>query len=651
VLKEDVAEFPENVPASVRQVALHCLEKKPANRFQSAQDLAFAIVALGAGSVSVTAPALTASAPASRRRWVAVPAAFALLLAGVLGGLRFAGSPPPDVGQQRHRLLVSETNAFPLPRWSPDGKSITYGTFAGIFVQSLDSAIPNLVVKMVDAPAPFFSADGLRVWYTSWQDGRSVWSVSATGGEPQKVLGNLGGFVVMDGGALSPDGKSLVVAAASGETLTLAVSSPPGTAPRPLAGAPVFPTMSVVRARIRFSHDGSKLLAVFLLDRENTELWTMPWPPGKGEARRVPVVLREHEVAANADWMTDNRHIVIATAPAGAHVVSGRLVLADSQSGAAWALTADNAGAADASVSHDGRIVFSRTREIYDLMEFPVDGSAATELLATDWVESFGSWSRTADEYVYVGERGGESAIWVASADGSWQRRVTTSGDFGGAANFAWPEFSPDSKRIAYRAQGRIWISPAGGGRSTPVTPVGAVATPTWSSDGRWIAYADPTGVWKVEAGGSAAPVRVFDSGGIVPAAWSPDGKWITAGVEGKIGVVSPDGTQKRVCFDRPFHTFEASLGWSHDGATLFLMERIQDHSRLSAFDLARGAERVIRDYPPDTKNNADPYTAGSRLYPSRDGKRLLGSRWEPRASVWVLDGVTLPRPWWRFWR
>jgi Tol biopolymer transport system component len=145
---------------------------------------------------------------------------------------------------------------------------------------------------------------------------------------------------------------------------------------------------------------------------------------------------------------------------------------------------------------------------------------------------------------------------------------------------------------------------------------VGDAATPTWSADGRWIAYLTRTGLWKVEAGGSAAPVRIFEPMGNVPAAWSPDGKWITAVVEGKIGVVSPDGTQKRVCFNRPNQDFTASLGWSRDGSTLFLMEKIPDHSRLSAFDLARSTERVVRDYPPDTKNYADPVTPGSRLYP-----------------------------------
>src|SRR5579862_3903973 len=47
ILKEDPADLPDSVPAGARQVALHCLEKNPENRFQSAQDLAFAIHALG----------------------------------------------------------------------------------------------------------------------------------------------------------------------------------------------------------------------------------------------------------------------------------------------------------------------------------------------------------------------------------------------------------------------------------------------------------------------------------------------------------------------------------------------------------------------------------------------------------------------------
>lgn len=651
VLKEDVAEFPENVPAPVRQVALHCLEKNPAHRFQSAQDLAFAILALGGGSVSVAAPAPTVSAPAGRRRWVVVPAALALLLAGIMVGLRITATPPVDIGPQHYRLLVSETNAYPTPRWSPDGKSVAYGTFSGIFVQNLDSPTPNMLVNRTDLPYPFFSPDGLRVWFTSWQDGRSVWSMSATGGEPQEAMGKLGGFAVMDGAALSPDGKSLVVAAASADTLTLVVSSPPGAAPQPLSGAPTIPVYKVGRARLRFSHDGSKLVVVFYT-LETSELWIIPWPSGKGGARKVPVALRQHEVAANADWMTDNRHIVVSTARASGTVQSGRLLMADSQSGAAWALTADNAGASDASVSHDGRIVYSSSREIYDLMEFPVDGSSPTELLATDWRESFGAWSRTAGEFVYESDRSGESAVWIASADGSWQRRVTTPQDFGGGAAFLWPEFSPDGKRIAFWSQGRIWISPANGGRSTPATPAELpLAMPTWSPDGRWIAYATAAALWKIEAGGSSVPVQITGLAGIVPSAWSPDGKWLTAGVEGKIGVVSPDGALKRVCFDRPFEPFTTSLGWSRDGSTLFLMEKVGDHNRLSAFDFARGAGHVIRDYPPDTRNYADPWSVGSRLYPSRDGKRLLGSRWEPRASVWILEGVTPPRPWWRFWR
>jgi Tol biopolymer transport system component len=179
---------------------------------------------------------------------------------------------------------------------------------------------------------------------------------------------------------------------------------------------------------------------------------------------------------------------------------------------------------------------------------------------------------------------------------------------------------------------------------------VGA-STPTWSDDGRWIAYNGENKLWKVDAGGASPPVRINDSTASVPAAWSPDGKWITTAVEGNIGVVSPDGVRKRVCFGRPFERYLSALGWSRNGDTLYLMEKIADHSRLSAYDMNREAVRVIRDYPPDAALYSDVSSFTARLYPSRDGKRLLGTRWALRGSVWLLDGVTTPRPWWKIWR
>jgi eukaryotic-like serine/threonine-protein kinase len=652
VLKEDPAELPEATPGARRQVTLHCLEKRPEQRFQSAQDLAFALSTASGASVSAIAPAATPAPRRSRRLAAGVGAL--VVLAALTTGLRLAGTPSLDISRHSHQLIVSEIDGYPVPRWSPDGKSIAYGSFNGLYVQNLESAVPNLVVAGGDVPSPFFSADGSRIWYASMLGGGSVRSVAATGGEPLQVLGNLPGGI-SDGVALSPDGKSLVLTTRTAKGITLAVSSPPGTAPVPFPGAPT--AMGGDRIRLRFSHDGFKLLAIFVgMNQSASGVWIMPWPAGKGAARPLAPRLREGEWITNADWMPDDRHLVISATADDFLVNWGRLAVADTESGAVWPLTANNESAADPSVNADGRIVYSRNRTPVDLMEFPVDGSNPVELLATDWLEKFGAWSRTADEFVFVSDRGRFTELWMSSADGSWRRKVVSRQELGDEA-FALesPEISPDGKRVAYAFARRIWITPVTGGRPVPASPVGGIAmTPTWSEDGRWIAYNGYNGagaLWKVDAGGSSAAVRISDWKMPVPAAWSPDGKWITTEIDGKIGVVSPDGARKRVCFDRAFDPFLSAIGWSRDGATLYLIERQGDHNRLSAYDLNREAVRVVREYPPDPRMYAEFSAFTSRLYPSRDGKRLLGTRWVARGSVWVLDGVTPPRPWWKIWQ
>lgn len=351
-------------------------------------------------------------------------------------------------------------------------------------------------------------------------------------------------------------------------------------------------------------------------------------------------------VINSADWLLDNRHIVIDTTGAVGFFSGGALWLMDSQSDSIWPLTPDNADAAYPTVGPDGRILYVRQHAPYDLVETPVDGSPRRELLATDWVESFGTWSRTADEFAYVGNRGGQSAIWISSADGSWQRKSVTSKDIGqvGAVDFRSPEFSPDGTRICYVAGRRVWISPASGGRPVPVTPLDQLAvTPTWSPDGKWIAYRVGDALMKIQVGAAAPPVKIAGATS-VPAAWSPDGNWITATVDGGTGVVSPDGARKRVLFKRPFQRFSC-LGWSRDGATLFLMDGgMEDPVRLSASDVANGSERLIHAYPSDGNSYSELYVSSSRLYPSRDGKYLLGPRFSVRSSIWLLEGVEPPR-------
>jgi Tol biopolymer transport system component len=123
ILKQELPDLPDTVPPAVRQLLGHCLEKDPANRFQSARDLSFALAVVSQGaSQSSPAPPLVETARWLRR---------ALTAAGVVGLMALAvivyrlvvpvPSPPSWTGA----LLGGPEIAY-RPRPSPDGHLLAF---------------------------------------------------------------------------------------------------------------------------------------------------------------------------------------------------------------------------------------------------------------------------------------------------------------------------------------------------------------------------------------------------------------------------------------------------------------------------------------------------------------------------------------------
>ncbi len=137
ILKEETPELSEtarNVPPGLERIVRHCLEKHPAQRFQSAGDLAFDLEALtdvsAATKSGAQAAVQQASVRSSRRQLAA--AAGVIVLAAVMLGLgwwlgRGKGAPP----LAEYKQITFRTGFIGNARYTPDGGIVYSASWDG----------------------------------------------------------------------------------------------------------------------------------------------------------------------------------------------------------------------------------------------------------------------------------------------------------------------------------------------------------------------------------------------------------------------------------------------------------------------------------------------------------------------------------------
>ena len=224
-------------------------------------------------------------------------------------------------------------------------------------------------------------------------------------------------------------------------------------------------------------------------------------------------------------------------------------------------------------------------------------------------------------------------------------------------ANEWLPRWSPDGGRILFLARGGVFSAPAAGGaarREVAGRPGAAVASATWSADGREIAYVRGDSLLRrVVASGETRLVGTAPD--LHSCSWSPDGArlacvsgnafHVTVGAVSGVGpmfgnlapsrivvVPSAGGAAASVTDGGSLHQ---SPTWSGDGRTLYFVSNRHGPRDVYALDVGAGASAAREPTREPTR-----VTTGMGVQSiafSADGARLAYAVYASTANVWAM--------------
>jgi Tol biopolymer transport system component len=205
------------VPASVRPLLQHCLEKDPRKRLRDIGDIGLLLKA-------------PLPAPPRQTSWV-WPAVSALLVAAVVGlSFLYARRAPPARESLRFEVSTPGNTPAQMFALSPDGRHLAFiaGNPLQLWVRSMDALESRVLPGTEGASFPFWSPDGQRLGF--FAQGK-LKTIALAGGPPQSLCDAISGR----GGSWSRDGTILFSASSVSPILR---TSSNGGSPVPVTTVP-----------------------------------------------------------------------------------------------------------------------------------------------------------------------------------------------------------------------------------------------------------------------------------------------------------------------------------------------------------------------------------------------------------------------------
>jgi len=608
-------DLPAETPLAVRRLLRRCLERDPNRRLHDIADARIEIEDAMAApdETQVTEHPTGGTAPQPTVLRLA-PWAIAAVLAVTLGW--YTTRPADDAPGLPHRKLqIAEIenlspNIFTIygAQISPDGTTVAYLSDSQLWLRKLDELESRVASDSTYESAVIWSPDSQWLIYPA---GRTLWKISATGGEAKAIADlptNVGPF----GGGWTDDGKIVFTTGYSG---LLEVSAQGGDLSVLLEPDP--------ESEVDFHHalvlpEGKGVVfGIHYKDRPEgpLALWD-------GAERRI--LFEVEGSSLDTPVYSPTGHILYVRRPASSGIWALPFSLDSLEvTGEPFFVARD---VVSPSVALDGTLTYlggvhHMPRELVWL-----DRSGQEQQIVGQPQPGVGEPTLSPDltRVAVSAWEGSSREIWVQDLDRGTKSQITFSPD-----EERNPEWSPDGRQLVYFT----WANEPSmylmdlEGRSEPIY-LGPGGRPVFAPDGRTVVFErfGARGLWYMELaedGSVGEPIEILDppSDESEPAV-SPDGRWLA---------YAGDETGRSEIYLTQFPTGEgkwqvsteggASPRWSPDGEELFF---IDSNGFLAAVEIA-SSSRPVQGAPETILGGLDYGLGGELTYAvGNRGERIL---------------------------
>lgn len=627
ILKEDPPEITGSRPdlsPGLDRIVRHCLEKNPAERFQSVRDIAFALDALstsstGMSSTSASAPA--AVAPSRRRLLMAaamVIGAIGLSAASFVVGRAMTRTTPPQ--QVTFDRKTFDPQLIANARFMPDGQTI-------VFSASRQGSVPELfLIRPGASTAQPLGQPQTHLLSVSSKGELAVLTIAKYIGH--RLFSGTLGRMALDGAPRpwlehvreadwSPDGSTLAIVREAGGKDRL--EYPIGTV--------LYETTGYV-SDPRVSPDGT---LVAFMDHQ-LRFDDRGWVKAVDRQGHVTTLTGEFWGEEGVAWSRDGKTVIFS---AGTGRNDYQIHAVDVSAPLKDRVALPSAGGLYIhDIAPDGRWIADRVESRSGMMAKGPDQEAERDLtyLGNEWGPSL---SRDGRSLLFTdGTAGDNYAVAMRNTDGS---RVQHLGE-GGASGL-----SPDGKwaLAVIPSTLQLVVYPVGAGETIRLKrePLENVSSAAWFPDSRAILICGS------EKGRASRCYRVDISSGS-PVAVTPDGV--------NLGFVSPDGrTIVGLSTDGGYAIYavggakiqdipgltaaETVYDWSTDGRSVYA-GRPAVPFRLERVDVATGKRTLFKELMPPDRVGVS--TVGNFVNLVSDGRYYAYTYGKNVSTLYVVTGA-----------